>query len=296
MTTSRRSSAADDDANALLAALIATPLEPPAVYRPVTLRSAQAQRRHALRGYLQRTWVDRLLTFAERGLAVAALLLFGHWLLDGPVRDGLVARGLLVSEPTYITLAAPPALARLAVPTAAVLPTAMPRAALPILAGHVLQELPSDPARALIEIPAPPAVPVIPVRIIAPAIGLDSPIKPTFVVDGAWEVADYAVGYLAGTGEPGAPGNTALAGHAGIRGAVFAGIGALNPGDAIFIDADGQRFQYVVREQLVVWPDNVAVLEPTPTPTLTMLTCTNWDTQRLIVVADYVGAEPVPGA
>jgi sortase A len=37
------------------------------------------------------------------------------------------------------------------------------------------------------------------------------------------------------------------------------------------------------------------VLDPTPTPTLTLITCTNWDTQRLIVIGDLVGAQLLTG-
>jgi sortase A len=31
---------------------------------------------------------------------------------------------------------------------------------------------------------------------------------------------------------------------------------------------------------------------PTEQPQLTLLTCTNWDTQRFIVIADFIGAMP----
>jgi sortase A len=119
-------------------------------------------------------------------------------------------------------------------------------------------------------------------------------VKEVFVVDGAWQVADYAAGYLNGTGLPGETGNTVLAGHAGLRGAVFRDLGALAPGDTIFLDAAGLRYHYRVRELKSVWPNQTEVLDPTTTATLTLLTCTNWDTQRLVVVADLLESKPSP--
>jgi sortase A len=124
-------------------------------------------------------------------------------------------------------------------------------------------------------------------------------VKEVFIVDGVWEVAEYAAGYLHGTALPGnyssEGGNTVLAGHAGLRGAVFGSLGALSAGDDIYLDAGGWRYHYRVREVKSVWPTQVEVLDLTSTPVLTLLTCTNWDTQRLVVVADLVGSKPSPG-
>jgi sortase A len=114
----------------------------------------------------------------------------------------------------------------------------------------------------------------------------------TFIVNEEWEVAEYAAGYLNGTAFPG-DGNTALAGHAGLRGAVFRDLGALQWGDDVYVDAGGWRFHYRVRESKNVWPDQVEVLDPSQTPILTLMTCTNWDTQRLVVVADLVESKPL---
>ena len=140
----------------------------------------------------------------------------------------------------------------------------------------------------------PLAVAPQPNHLSIPSIQLDTPVKEVFVVDGAWEVADYAAGYLHDTGLPGS-GNTVLAGHAGIRGAVFRDLGALVANDDIYLDAAGWRYHYRVRDAKSVWPNQVEVLDPTPKPVLTMMTCTNWDTQRLVVVADLIDSKPIPG-
>lgn len=289
MTTRARTGAAPDnqDTDDLLAALLEKPPAPQSVgLAPAALRSVEAQRDHALRGFLRRTWVDRLLRRAEWLMLAAALVLFGAWLVDGPVRDWLHEREHLATVVEARRAAgeaprAPPA------PTQS--------AALP----YITAAMSAPPESALAPRQAPPPAPVErapqPSRLLIPAIALDTPVKEVFVVDGVWEVAEYAAGYLHGTALPG-DGNTALAGHAGIRGAVFRDLGRLKPGDDLLLDAGGWRYHYRVRSSTNVWPTQVEVLDPTPTPVLTLMTCTNWDTQRLVVVADLIDAKPSPGA
>ena len=122
------------------------------------------------------------------------------------------------------------------------------------------------------------------------------PIKEVFIVNNQWEIAQYAAGYMNGSGLPGVPGNLAISGHAGLYGAVFASLGALNPGDDIYVDAVGKRYHYRLRTASAVWPNQTEVLDSTETPTMTLITCTNWDTQRLIAQADFVDSSLVPDA
>lgn len=257
--------------------------------RPITLQSAQELRRHALRNYSFRTWVDTLLHRSELLLMLATLAVFGYWFVDGPLRDWLHVR-----EQTAIA-APPPSITThsQSIQAAAYLPYTSP-------------SLPS--AEAVIDYMAPGAQPFTepvavaqqPSRLIIPAIELDTPIKEVFIVDGVWEVAEYAAGYLHGTGLPGELGpdqtNTVLAGHAGLRGAVFGRLDELTFNDDVYLDAGGWRYHYRVRSKESVWPYQIEVLYPTSTRVLTLLTCTNWDTQRLVVVADLVGSEPIPSA
>src|SRR6266545_3559663 len=78
----------DQEAHDLLQALIETPPLPTEQrWAPIALRSAHEQRRHALQGFLLRTWFDALLHRAERVVIFALVLVFGYWLIDGPVRD-----------------------------------------------------------------------------------------------------------------------------------------------------------------------------------------------------------------
>jgi sortase A len=291
----------------LLQALLDTPpVSSSAHLQPIALRSIAEQRRHALHSYRLRTWVDTLLHHAERILLLITLALFGYWFLDGPVRDWIHYQ----QQPARSTTASG-AVARPPGPAAPLAqPNHTPR--LPSVKPGAERDTPQPALKpAAANAPAevehdfiaprgrPPAAPIAvaqqPTGLLIPAISLDTPIKEVFIIDDEWEVAEYAAGFLHATAFPG-EGNTVLAGHAGIRGAVFRDLGALNPGDDIYVDAAGWRYHYRVRESKNVWPDQVDILDPSRTPVLTLLTCTNWDTQRLVVVADLVDSKPFAGA
>lgn len=277
------------DALELLQALIEAPPTSPAVrLQPIVLRSAAEHRRHALSRYLLRTWVDRLLRHAEQLLMLITFVIFAIWFVDGPLRDWLHERQQPLHSPTA-------AIAAAAEPPADLLDQVVP---LPYTTQDMERSAPESDFLAPRQGGATAQVLVAPepTRLLIPAIGLDTPIKEVFIVDGAWEVADYAAGYLHTTALPGEKGNAVLAGHAGMRGAVFRDLGALGQGADIYADAGGWRYHYRVRETQSVLPTQIEVLAPTDTPVLTLLTCTNWDTQRLVVVADLVDSKPIPGA
>ena len=216
--------------------------------------------------------IDTLLAAAQRFLIIFALLVGGHWLLDGPVRDWLHDRAALVAglssnESLNASVADP--FARTTAGFALAPTVAIPRSEADLAA--------------------------LPARLRVPSIAINSAVKEVFVIDDQWQVADYAAGYLHGTGKPGSPGNVVIAGHAGLRGGVFRDLGSLAVGADVFVDAGGWRYQYRVRESRAVAPTELEVLDPTATPTLTLLTCTSWDTQRLIVIADLIAAQSLRG-
>ncbi|HEX5691177.1 MAG TPA: sortase, partial [Roseiflexaceae bacterium] len=286
----------------LQALLEAPPASAGARLQPIALRSTAEQRRHALGRYRLRTWFDTVLHHAERLLLIVTVAFFGYWFLDGPVRDWLHEQQQPLRRPSASAATARSSGISEAVtrPNQAVrLPSVHPgeeqEAPAPVAPAAPLAEIEHDfmapSGRAL---SAPVAIPQQPTQLQIPAISLDTPVKEVFVVNDEWEVAEYAAGFLHATAFPG-EGNTVLAGHAGIRGAVFQDLGALNPGDDVFIDAGGWRYHYRVRESKNVWPEQVEVLDPSDTPVLTMLTCTNWDTQRLVVLADLIESKPLTG-
>jgi|SRR5947209_11579759 len=124
-------------------------------------------------------------------------------------------------------------------------------------------------------------------RMVIPRISVDAPVVQTAPVAGVWNVADWAVGHLTSTPDPGAAGNGAYAAHDDIKGEIFKRLGQLAPGDSIMLYTRHSINRYVVVAQQAVDPSNTSVLAPTRQPTITLITCTPYwvDTQRLIVQA-----------
>jgi len=115
--------------------------------------------------------------------------------------------------------------------------------------------------KALLE-PATAAIAVL--RI--PKIRLEVP-----VLDGTDDrTLDRAVGYIAGTAEPGAVGNLGIAGH---RDGFFRGLKDIAAGDVIEIETRQRTDVYRVERTWIVDPEDVSVLDPTSTPALTLVTC-----------------------
>ena len=81
---------------------------------------------------------------------------------------------------------------------------------------------------------------------------------------------DRAVGHIEDTALPGADGNSGLAGH---RDGFFRGLKDIAPGDAIVLETLQGTEAYVVERTWIVNPEDVSVLDPTPTRSLTLVTC-----------------------
>ncbi len=162
----------------------------------------------------------------------------------------------------------------------------------------------SSPMPTVTPTPARPAAHSPPTRIVASAIGLDSPVvevgwEPAERDDelvGVWLVADYAAGFHSNSAYPGNPGNTVIAGHHNIRGKVFRYLVDLEPGDEVFLHVGDVVYPYVVVDKMIL-PDRDVSLEqrrenarwigPFPDERLTLVTCwpyTN-NTHRVIVIA-----------
>lgn len=84
------------------------------------------------------------------------------------------------------------------------------------------------------------------------------------------DVLDKAVGHFRTTALPGETGNFALAGH---RDTFLRGLGDIRDDDVVLISTPERTLRYVVEGKKVVGPERVDVLNPTPKPTLTLVTC-----------------------
>ena len=95
----------------------------------------------------------------------------------------------------------------------------------------------------------------------------------------------YAVTHYKFSAALGARGNYVVYGHDDIEGSIFRYLPTMQVGDNIYLSAGGRRYTYRVTGSLVVSPDDVAVLNPTPDATITLISCTPYwvDTQRIVV-------------
>jgi len=108
--------------------------------------------------------------------------------------------------------------------------------------------------------PAPLAV----LRI--PRIGIEAP-----VLEGTDDhTLNRGVGHIEDTAVPGASGNIGLAGH---RDGFFRALKDIAPGDALDVETTAGLTHYRVQRAWLVTPDDVSVLDPTPTPSVTLVTC-----------------------
>jgi len=79
-----------------------------------------------------------------------------------------------------------------------------------------------------------------------------------------------AVGHLPDTPLPWQAGNSALAGH---RDTFFRALEGIRLGDEMRLATPQRELRYRVERTLVVEPDDLSVLEPSPEPRLTLITC-----------------------
>jgi sortase A len=77
-------------------------------------------------------------------------------------------------------------------------------------------------------------------------------------------------GHIPGTALPWQSGNVAIAGH---RDTFFRPLRAIAVGDTVTLTTLRGFFRYRVENASVVGPDDTKVLDPTPEPTLTLVTC-----------------------
>ncbi|MBI4498338.1 MAG: class D sortase [Chloroflexi bacterium] len=139
-------------------------------------------------------------------------------------------------------------------------------------------------------VPFPPAQ-----QVQIPRLEIDSHIVElgTKVQDGqlVWETPKWAVGHHKGTANPGEIGNAVFSGHISSplsnEGNVFQRLPEIQLGDEIIVTSDLGTFFYRVTETKVVTPDRIDVMDPTPEPVITLITCVpDWVySHRLIVTA-----------
>ncbi|MBN2302877.1 MAG: sortase, partial [Anaerolineae bacterium] len=159
----------------------------------------------------------------------------------------------------------------------------------------LLMTFPPTPTPYVVPTPAGPRALLIPK--LADQFAAPIPIVDLPIVDRQWEISGlgYYVGWLEGTTWMDSHwGNTVLAAHVQLGARTPGPFWALNqlvPGDEIIvIEGDIER-RFAVQSITKVDPSDWTVTAPTDGPTLTLITCTDWDqtfgvfAQRLVVQA-----------
>jgi sortase A len=91
------------------------------------------------------------------------------------------------------------------------------------------------------------------------------------VFDGTDDLTlNRGAGRIAGTAQPGAPGNLGIAAH---RDGFFRGLKDVSRGDRMELVERGQTATYVIDRIEIVTPKDVSVLKPGPVSELTLVTC-----------------------
>ncbi|MEK7442476.1 MAG: class D sortase [Chloroflexota bacterium] len=122
------------------------------------------------------------------------------------------------------------------------------------------------------------------IRMIISAINIDAPV----VQGDSWEQLKKGIAQHIGTGDPGQSGNMVVSAHNDIFGELFRELDRLKPGDEVQVFTASQKFTYRISGTRLVAPTEVSVMNPTVSPTLTLISCYPYlvDTQRIIVFAE----------
>lgn len=120
------------------------------------------------------------------------------------------------------------------------------------------------------------------VQLEIPSLGLSLPIVGVPLVDNDWDVSwlDKQVGWLNGTAFPTWKGNSALTGHVTLsdgKPGPFANLDNLKWGDKVLVYAYGYVYEYQVRENKTIAPNDTSVLKHEKDSWLTLITCKNYD-------------------
>jgi LPXTG-site transpeptidase (sortase) family protein len=238
-----------------------------------------------------------LITLGVAGLALEGVwptgsARLGGWLVSPlPVRSRPVPAAVLPAPPPH--LEGHPVVPELDGATVLPLPDEAPAAGVPEAAGAA----PAAPTEAL------PAAPAPITRLRVGRIGLDTDVVPAPIIDvpggTTWAVPAFAAGHGEGSAGAGEHGNAVLLGHVASpdAGSVFRHLHRVQAGDVVDVFSHRRRFTYVVVEVRIVPRTDVAVLAPTGSATLSLITCTGtWlpalqeFSHRLVVRAELASA------
>jgi LPXTG-site transpeptidase (sortase) family protein len=92
-----------------------------------------------------------------------------------------------------------------------------------------------------------------------------------------WETAAHAVGWYRTSAVPGQGGNIVMSGHISSplkgEGSIFRRLPEVKLGDIVTVETAAGEYSFQVFAREIVLPSAVVVMAPTPTETLTLITC-----------------------
>jgi len=130
-------------------------------------------------------------------------------------------------------------------------------------------------------------------RLEAPSVKLS-----TVVLEGSDDgTLSRGSGHIEDTPLPGQPGNVGIAGH---RDTTFRALRHIHIGDPLNYKTADRLYRYRITKTMIVGPDDVYVLDPTPGPALTLVTCYPFEfighaPNRFIIRAEQIGEEARTG-
>lgn len=121
-----------------------------------------------------------------------------------------------------------------------------------------------------------------------PSLSIVSPIT-----EGVGSNMDYSVGHFPATPKLNEEGNICLAGHSSeIYDCVFNDLHKVDVGDTINIyDESGKKYEYTVVKSRTISPDSLGVLNDYGDNRLTIVTCTDKGTRRLLITAKILSED-----
>lgn len=141
-------------------------------------------------------------------------------------------------------------------------------------------------------------------RFVIPTLKVDSQLVSEPYSQLSWDLSDlgHNVALLGDIPEQETKNNTVLAGHVTVRNGSngpFRYLSRLSSGDNLILYTERSKYTYIVREQVLVYPEETFVIKDTPQPQLTLITCTTWDEdtlsylRRRVVFADLDKIEEI---
>jgi sortase A len=153
--------------------------------------------------------------------------------------------------------------------------------------------LPGDRGDATASTPPVPDAGTMLGRLTAPSVKLS-----TVVLQGSDDgTLSRGSGHIEDTPFPGQPGNVGIAGH---RDTTFRALRNIHIGDPLEYRTADRLYRYRISKTMIVGPDDVYVLDPTPQPALTLVTCYPFEfvghaPRRFIVRAELISEETRAG-